>query len=284
MNISARNQTVLPARSRTGAAWLLLGSALVMAALSGVDAQEDPTQPTSPRAASPQETMPHDTPETTTQQTRDPAAAADEHTRQREREANESGAIMRMPAKGDTRAGTDPEAAGEYQESSALKDAWMDGKLEAAYALNRHLNPFSIDTRVDNGMVFLSGHVESEIDRELAGDIAQNIDGVTAVRNDLIVQPGDGEKRAAAGSERTFAQRIDDATTTATVKSKLLIDGETQGLRIDVDTLDHVVTLSGDVDTAAESNLAEQIASNIDEVERVRNELRVVGAAGQNPQ
>lgn len=75
-----------------------------------------------------------------------------------------------------------------------------------------------------------------------------------------------------------------DATTTATVKSKLLIDGETQGVRIDVDTLDHVVTLSGDVDTAAESDLAEQIASNIDEVERVQNELRVVGAAGQNPQ
>ncbi|MBA3564942.1 MAG: BON domain-containing protein [Gammaproteobacteria bacterium] len=275
-----RNQTVLPARSRVGTSWLLLGSAVVIAALGGVDAQEDPAQPTSPPAAPPQETVPQSTPETTTQQTRDPAPATDDYAV--EREAGESGSIMRMPAEDDSQTATEPEAAGEYDEHSALKDAWLDGKLEAAYALNRHLNPFTIDTSVEDAMVVLSGHVESEIDRELAGDIAQNIEGVTAVRNDLIVQPG--EPRTAAGRERTFAQRIDDATTTATVKSKLLIDGETQGLRLDVDTLDHVVTLSGDVDTAAESDLAEQIASNIDEVERVQNELRVVGAAGQNPQ
>ncbi len=280
MNTGVRNQTVLPARSRVGTSWLLLGSAVVIAALGGVDAQEDPAQPTSPPAAPPQETVPQSTPETTTQQTRDPAPATDDYAV--EREAGESGSIMRMPAEDDSQTATEPEAAGEYDEHSALKDAWLDGKLEAAYALNRHLNPFTIDTSVEDAMVVLSGHVESEIDRELAGDIAQNIEGVTAVRNDLIVQPG--EPRTAAGRERTFAQRIDDATTTATVKSKLLIDGETQGLRLDVDTLDHVVTLSGDVDTAAESDLAEQIASNIDEVERVQNELRVVGAAGQNPQ
>lgn len=280
MNTGVRNQTVLPARSRVGTSWLLLGSAVVIAALGGVDAQEDPAQPTGPPAAPPQETVPQSTPETTTQQTRDPAPATDDYAG--EREAGESGSIMRMPAEDDSQTATEPEAAGEYDEHSALKDAWLDGKLEAAYALNRHLNPFTIDTSVEDAMVVLSGHVESEIDRELAGDIAQNIEGVTAVRNDLIVQPG--EPRTAAGRERTFAQRIDDATTTATVKSKLLIDGETQGLRLDVDTLDHVVTLSGDVDTAAESDLAEQIASNIDEVERVQNELRVVGAAGQNPQ
>lgn len=67
-----------------------------------------------------------------------------------------------------------------------------------------------------------------------------------------------------------------NATTTAVVKSRLLIDDQTQGLRINVDTRDHVVRLSGDVDSDAGRELAGQIAGNVDEVLRVQNDLQVV--------
>ena len=36
--------------------------------------------------------------------------------------------------------------AGEPEYSGELRDAWLDGKIETAFALNSHLNPFRIDT------------------------------------------------------------------------------------------------------------------------------------------
>jgi len=47
------------------------------------------------------------------------------------------------------------------------------------------------------------------------------------------------------------------------------------GLKIDVDTADDVVTLSGRVGSAEESQLAEEIAKNTGDVEGVRNNLVV---------
>lgn len=46
--------------------------------------------------------------------------------------------------------------------------------METAFALNRRLKPFSIDTGVENGIAHLSGKVESDVDRDLAARIALN--------------------------------------------------------------------------------------------------------------
>jgi osmotically-inducible protein OsmY len=40
--------------------------------------------------------------------------------------------------------------------SGATKDAWITGKIETAFVLNGHLNPFAIDTDVEGGIVRLS--------------------------------------------------------------------------------------------------------------------------------
>ena len=63
----------------------------------------------------------------------------------------------------------------------------------------------------------------------------------------------------AAASEPAW-RRLGDASLTATVKSKLLADPDTSGLRIDVDTKDKVVTLTGKVKSQAEKGEAVQIA------------------------
>ena len=168
--------------------------------------------------------------------------------------------------------------------TGAARDAWITGKIETVYALNRHLNPFAIDTDVEDGTVRLTGTVQSDIDRDLAGELAKGIEGVVEVRNELEV--GEDDARAPQGSraaadeggeraERSFGAWVDDATTTAAVKSKLIANGNTQGLQIDVDTYDDIVTLSGRVESAEESGLAEEIARNTDGVEDVRNELVV---------
>jgi hyperosmotically inducible periplasmic protein len=163
------------------------------------------------------------------------------------------------------------------ERTGEAKDAWITGKLEAVYALNRHLNAFAIETDTDNGIVHLTGTVESDIDRDLAGELAKGIEGVVSVDNDLLVAANarTAAAKTADGPDRPFGVWVDDATTTAAVKSKLLGNPNTKGLEIDVDTRGDVVTLSGEVASTEEKQLAEELAKNTGDVKEVRNQLVV---------
>lgn len=89
----------------------------------------------------------------------------------------------------------------------------------------------------------------------------------------------------AALAERPVAEReagmepfaSSDETVTAKVKSKLATNANTKDLRIDVDTKNGVVKLSGEVWSATERDLAGLLARNIEAVAMVRNELVVRG-------
>ena len=157
-----------------------------------------------------------------------------------------------------------------------LRNAWLEGKLETALLINRHLNNFTIDNEVRYGKATLTGSVESEIDRELAEQIALSVDGVTDVDNQLKVEPKNTKDRRDANvKERSFSQKLDDMTTTAMVKSKLLANQSTHGLSINVDTVNGVVSMEGSVVAEEEKQLAEKIAENTDGVRDVKNLLKV---------
>jgi|TARA_R110002050_G_scaffold283970_1_gene432916 osmotically-inducible protein OsmY len=157
-----------------------------------------------------------------------------------------------------------------------LRNAWLEGKLETALLVNRHLNNFTIDNEVRNGKATLTGSVESEVDKELAEQVALSIEGVEDVDNQLKVDPEKAKsQRERSSRERSFSQKFDDMTTTAAVKSKLLANQSTHGLDINVDTVNSVVSLSGDVATTEEKQLAEKIAGNTDDVRKVKNLLKV---------
>lgn len=158
----------------------------------------------------------------------------------------------------------------------AVKDAWIAGKVETTFALSGDLNPFAIDTDVESGVVHLTGAVDSDIDRDLAEELVKGIEGVSEVDNDLVVDQSRAQAESGERSQkRDFGSWVDDATTTAAVKSKLLGNPNTKGLKIDVDTRDDVVTLTGRVGSDEESRLAEQLAKNTGDVKQVRNQLVV---------
>lgn len=177
--------------------------------------------------------------------------------------------------------------------SGDAKDAWITGKIETVMTLNPALNPFAIDTDVENGMVTLSGQVESDIDKDLAEELARGIDGVEQVENNLTIDPNgtnryDERNTTVAGTRGNSADRdiddddrnevaqwISDTTISAIVKSKLLANDNTEGLQFDVDTMNNVVTLTGEVKSDAEKQLAEEIARNSGDVHHVENNLRV---------
>ncbi len=152
-----------------------------------------------------------------------------------------------------------------------LSEARQEGSIWTAIALNRHLSPFSIDVDVENGVAVLTGKVESDIDRDLAGQLALGTEGVKKVDNRLQVDPATQPRK----QESSLAQQFDDATLTAMVKSKLLWNSNTEGLDIDVDTQNGVVTLKGSARTAEAKELAGHLAQNTEGVERVNNHLSV---------
>jgi hyperosmotically inducible protein len=152
------------------------------------------------------------------------------------------------------------------------KDAWIDGKLEGSYLLNGELNNFKIGTDVDNGHVTLTGAVRSDTHKQLAEEIAKNLDGVTGVTNNLsIADTGDEYNE----KDRSFSARFYDLTTTAGLKSNYALNSELSATKINIDTVEGVVTLEGEVDSQAAAMLAEEIATSYDHVSRVQNNLRV---------
>lgn len=172
-----------------------------------------------------------------------------------------------------------PAIAADRTIGEKFDDAWIDGSIETAMLFNSHLNEYSIRSEVQNGKVTLSGNVGSDIDRSLAGEIAKGVDGVKSVDNQITVgsQQGTVDKLSAQASDRgqKLRQWASDATTTAEIKTRLLANGSTHGLQINVDTKADVVTLSGKVASAEEAALAEQIASNVESVTDVNNQLVV---------
>jgi hypothetical protein len=68
---------------------------------------------------------------------------------------------------------------------------------------------------------------------------------------------------------------IDDTQITATVKAAIFAEPGLDTLKISVDTVKGVVTLSGSVDSMAHSNRAKALAINVSGVSRVNNQLRI---------
>lgn len=162
--------------------------------------------------------------------------------------------------------------------SRQLTEARQEGSVWTAFALNRHLSPFAIDVDIEHGVATLTGEVESDVERDLAEQVALGVEGVTEVDNRLQVSGEEVQRQA--DSERSFSARINDATTTATVKSKLLWNRNTEGLDIKVSTRNGVVTLEGQAQSDAASELAERLARNTEGVRQVDNQLKVTAEAG----
>jgi hyperosmotically inducible protein len=77
---------------------------------------------------------------------------------------------------------------------------------------------------------------------------------------------------------RTAGRHVDDASITASVKSTLVADKAANLTRVDVDTDNGVVSLNGIVESADQKARAAQLASGVDGVREVINNLQVQGA------
>ena len=167
----------------------------------------------------------------------------------------------------------------ENKWEEGAKDAWIDGKAEATLLFNGNLNSFDINTDVQQGEVILTGKVENSVDKKLAEELIANIDGVTAVDNQLtIVADSDMTDEDEMSSEDGTSE-LTDAKIATVIKTRLLMDSDISGFDIDVDVEDGNVTLTGSVDSDAERDLAVEIAKSASDVMDVENNLTVTEAS-----
>jgi osmotically-inducible protein OsmY len=114
--------------------------------------------------------------------------------------------------------------------------------------------------------------VGQQIDKSVA-TAEQKADQAATTAGQKIDESGAAIQR---GGEKV-ADATADASLTAKVKTALLSAPDVGGLKIDVDTKSGVVTLKGDVKNADEKNRAERVASAVEGVQSVVNDLRIAG-------
>jgi len=70
-----------------------------------------------------------------------------------------------------------------------VKDSVLTAKVKTALLQQKGLEGLSIHVNSYKGIVQLSGFVDTDVNKELAGQIARSVDGVQEVVNNLIVKP-----------------------------------------------------------------------------------------------
>ena len=157
--------------------------------------------------------------------------------------------------------------------SQDVTEARQETQIWTTYALSPYLRANDLKVSVDNGKATLTGKVDESVNKDLAKQIALGVSGIKEVDNQIVVQHD--YVAPAASSTRSYGEAIDDATITATVKSKLLWSKSTDGLTADVDTNRGRVTLKGTADSKDAKAIAGRLALNSRGVVSVDNQLAV---------
>ena len=147
-------------------------------------------------------------------------------------------------------------------------DAGITGAIKAKLAADDRVRASEINVDTTDGVVTLTGNVDSEEARDRAIQLARETSGVRDVKDMMSVRSG-SESGNAPEPDRTVGEQVDDAGITMRVKARLLEDPLVKGMQIDVDTRDGVVFLTGTVPGDAERKQAIELARTTEGVKSV---------------
>lgn len=156
----------------------------------------------------------------------------------------------------------------------ASTDAGITTKVKTKMAADDTVKAVQIEVDTQNGVVTLTGNVDDQAAKARAIQIARDTKGVVRVV-DMISARTEAGNGNAPDTNRSLGERIDDAEITMSVKSKLLDDPLVKGLKIDVDTREGIVYLTGSVRNAEEKAKAIQLAQQTNGVRDVQANLKV---------
>jgi osmotically-inducible protein OsmY len=155
-------------------------------------------------------------------------------------------------------------------------DMWIKMKVQTALLFHRNVSATGTTVYVKDGVVTLQGEASSMAQKELTTEYARDIDNVKEVKNDMTIA------NTPATSDATVGDKIDDASITAEVKSSLLSHRSTSAIHTTVSTTDGVVTLSGIAKNDAEKSLVTKLATDINGVTSVINNMTIAVPVAAN--
>jgi len=153
-------------------------------------------------------------------------------------------------------------------EPAEHSDGWLAVKIRTDLLFHANVSATATKVDVSNGVVLLTGTVDSQAQKDLTEAYVKDIEGVVSVTNDLVVKDNPTTTSAVSTS-------IDDASITSQVKYELLDHKSTSAVKTKVTTKDGVVMISGDAANDAEKDLVSKLASGVRGVRSVDNEMTV---------
>lgn len=160
----------------------------------------------------------------------------------------------------------------EAAQEAHLVEQRQRGQIEGVYLFQPSLDASRIQVEVRENRATLVGEVESHVQRDLAQELAMSIDGIDTVSNQLQVNPRLTEDHH---SSPAWGEQPSDSALLAKVKTRLLANINLPGTRIEIDTQQGHVTLSGEVDHRDQQELAYYTTLNTQGVRSVESTLNV---------
>lgn len=148
--------------------------------------------------------------------------------------------------------------------ASLLRDRDLAERINEALRADSRVDAGEVDVRVEQGVVYLMGMVDSAAERRAAQEDAEAAAGAGRVVDMLTL--------------RNFIERTDEELSAA-VRQAVVRDISVSAPGVAVDARDGVVTLSGPVDSYAQKSAVENIAWWTPGVTDVVSHLQVNGIA-----
>ncbi len=172
--------------------------------------------------------------------------------------------------------GVDDQLKINGEQPAEHSDAWITMKVKTALLFHRNVSATGTSVYTKDGIVTLQGVAGSIAEKELTTEYAKDVDNVKGVKNDMTIAA------TPATPDATIGDKIDDASITAEVKSSLLSHHSTSALHTGVTTTDGVVTLSGIAQNDAEKSLVTKLATDINGVTSVINNMTIAVPVATN--
>jgi hyperosmotically inducible periplasmic protein len=148
--------------------------------------------------------------------------------------------------------------------AAAMTDEEITAEVKRVLTTDNETKGNRIEVQTRDGVVQLSGFIESGRVKAAAASAARSVSGVRQVRDDLIVREGD----------RTLEQGGQDSIIAAKVKSSL-DERSHESDQVNVNVRGGIVQLTGFVATQDRKVRAERMARSIEGVTDVRNDIEV---------
>ncbi|MBV9345272.1 MAG: BON domain-containing protein [Gammaproteobacteria bacterium] len=155
--------------------------------------------------------------------------------------------------------------AGNRTVGERVDDATITAKIKSSLAIDPTTKARQIAVDTHEGVVQLTGFVDSADERQVASRIARNTKGVRRVQDNLEVKTAD----------RSFGEAVSDEVLKTRVKAALVADPATKAREITVKVNNGNVQLGGFVDSSSMKSEATRVAQSVNGVRSVDNGLEV---------